>query len=73
MIYGFWHIYEEQFVVMVSEHIYWYFTPTPSIVVLGIAITNAAPALANPDPLVFKLSDILCLNESEVCIIHVVE
>jgi hypothetical protein len=46
---------------------------TPSIVVLGIAITNAAPALANPDPLVFKLSDILCVNESEVCIIHVVE
>jgi hypothetical protein len=24
--------------------------------------------MANPDPLVFKLSDIFCVNESEVCI-----
>ncbi|XP_021916225.1 ribokinase-like isoform X2 [Zootermopsis nevadensis] len=31
----------------------------------GIAITNAAPATANPDPLVFNLSDMFCVNESE--------
>lgn len=31
----------------------------------GIAIVNAAPAITNLDPLVFKLSDIFCVNESE--------
>ncbi|XP_023722851.1 ribokinase isoform X2 [Cryptotermes secundus] len=31
----------------------------------GIAIVNAAPAVTNPDPLVFRLSDIFCVNESE--------
>jgi len=39
-----------------------------SVFVLGIAIVNAAPAITNLDPLVFKLSDIFCVNESEVCI-----
>lgn len=31
----------------------------------GIAIVNAAPAVADPDPEVFKLSDIFCVNETE--------
>lgn len=31
----------------------------------GIAIVNAAPAITTLDPLVFKLSDIFCVNESE--------
>ncbi|XP_034232858.1 ribokinase [Thrips palmi] len=31
----------------------------------GISIVNAAPAVADPDPEVFKLSDIFCVNETE--------
>ncbi|PSN50797.1 Ribokinase [Blattella germanica] len=31
----------------------------------GIAIVNAAPALPDPDPQIFKLSDIFCVNETE--------
>jgi hypothetical protein len=44
-----------------------------SVFVLGITIVNAAPAVTNPDPLVFRLSDIFCVNESEVCITDAVE
>ncbi|KAJ9597603.1 hypothetical protein L9F63_011548, partial [Diploptera punctata] len=35
----------------------------------GISIVNAAPAIGNPDPQIFKLSDIFCVNESEAEII----
>ncbi|XP_069693445.1 ribokinase isoform X2 [Periplaneta americana] len=31
----------------------------------GISIVNAAPAMANPDPRIFELSDIFCVNEPE--------
>lgn len=31
----------------------------------GVSIVNAAPAVADPDPEVFRLSDIFCVNETE--------
>lgn len=31
----------------------------------GISIVNAAPAVADPDPAVYTLSDIFCVNETE--------
>lgn len=33
---------------------------------IGLSIVNGAPALENFDPEILKLSDIFCVNETEV-------